>query len=177
MDDSKVKKRIVLSTSDGRYIVEENINSWNPIGEFFQNYWTTIINPVRTIYKEKAIGVNIKYVIEFVDDNNKEEILLIHPEDYRLVIFRNFSLSKESLSSQESLTEYFNQQISSGKLVCKQFQVYDADLWKARTAEFYNGHMIKAHYISYLRYKILGRIFTWNSNRKLREENMKRLKK
>jgi hypothetical protein len=176
-DDKKVKKRIVLSTSDGKYVIQENIMHWNPAGEFFQNYWTAIINPVRTLYKEIPIGANIKYVIEFTGDNNKEETITVHPEDYHLVRFRIFSLTRESLVTKETLTEYLNLQISNGKLNCKHFQVYDADLWKGRTAEFYNGQTIHAQYISYLRYKIFGRIYTWNSNRNLTKQNKKRLKK
>ena len=174
LDDSKVKKRIVLSTSDGKYVVQDNIKHWNPVGEFFQNHFTAIIKPVRTIYKDTSIGSNIKYVVEIIDNNNREEIVTIHPEDYNLVRFRNFSLTRESLVSKESLTKYIDQLIENGKVKCKQFTVYDADVWRAMDNEFYKGQSIRAQYIGYLYYKIYGRIYTWYSNRKLKMQNKKK---
>jgi hypothetical protein len=174
LDDAKIKKRIVLSTSDGKYIVPHNIPRWNPVGDFFRNHLTAVIRPVCTIYKEKYIGANIKYVVEFIGNSDKVEIVPIHPKDFQLKTFRNFSLTQESLASQVSLTAYLNEQVTSGKLICERFQVYDADSWRVQAVEFYKGRTIEALYFGLLRYHIVGRLFTWYSNWKLRRENTKR---
>ena len=174
LDEKNIKKRLVLSTADGKYVVPSQIIGWNPYVDFFRNHLTAIVRPVRTIYKEKYLGANIKFVVEFVGDNNALEIVPIHPDDFQLKIFRNFRLTPESLDSQVSLTEFLNTQMEIGTLACKSFSVHDIQTWKARAAEFYTGKTLEAKYYSLLKYHIGGRLLTMYSDRKLKRENKRR---
>jgi len=174
LNDHKVKKCLVLSTADGKYVVPSSIRMWNPVGDFFRNHLTAVVHPVHTTYKEKYIGENIKYVIEFIGENDSSEVIPIHPEDCRLKMFRNFNLTQESLESRSSLTAYLEEQMKTGTLVCKKFLVHDLEGWKARTAEFYTGKTFDAKYYGPLKYHFLGRLLTWYSDWKLKQENAKR---
>lgn len=174
LGNTKVNKRLVLSTSEGKYVVPSSIRRWSPIGDFFRNHMTAVVRPVRTSYKEKHVGGNIKYVVEFIGENGQAEIIPIHPEDFRLKIFRNFPLTPSSLESTESLKAYLTEQMNSGKLVCRSFNVHDVAAWKERAAEIYHGPTIQATAIGFLYYHVGGRLFTWFSDRKLRKENAKR---
>lgn len=174
LKSTKVKKRLVLSTADGKYVVPFRINMWNPISDFFQNHLTAVIHPISTTYKEKYLGENIKYVIEFIAENDNSEVVLVHPEDYRLKKFKNFNLTQESLESSSSLTSYLEEQREAGTLLCKKFIVHDLDAWRARTAEFFTGRTFEAEYYGPFKYYLAGRLLTLHSDWKLKRENAKR---
>lgn len=176
LKDKKVKKQLVLSTSDGKYKVPTNLRRWNPVWEFFQNHTTAIVRPVQSTYKEVGLGGNVKYVIEFIGEDNKEEIVPIHPRDYEIKKFRNFTLTRESLESKEALEQLLEGQVQTGKLSCKKYIVHDLKAWRERVHEFYTGETLDAEYFTWFRYRILGKIATKYSNWKLKKENAKRQK-
>lgn len=169
-----VSKRLVLSTSEGKYVVPSAIRQWSPIGDFFRNHMTAIVRPVQAMYKDKYIGGNVKYVIEFIGDNGQSEIVPIHPNDYQLKMFRKFSLTLESLESLTTLSDYLGEQQRNGKLVCRSFTVLDMDSWRERANEFYSEKRIHAEYIGFFTYHVFGRVATRLADRKLRIENAKR---
>jgi hypothetical protein len=169
-----VPKRLVLSTSEGKYVVPSVIRQWSPIGDFFRNHMTAIIRPVQAMYKDKYIGGNVKYVIEFIGDNGQSEIVPIHPSDYQLKMFRKFSLTRESLESLTTLNDYLREQQLSGKLVCQSFTVLDMDSWRERANESYSDKRVHAEYIGFFNYHVFGRVATRLADRKLRIENAKR---
>ncbi len=56
---------------------------------------TAVARPVRSIYKEKAYGSNVKYLVEFDFDGQQAEVVPIHARDYEVKLFRKFQLTKE----------------------------------------------------------------------------------
>ena len=174
LKNMKIPKRLVLSTSEGKYVVPTAIRRWSPIGDFFRNHMTAVVRPVQAIYKEKYVGGNISYVIEFVGENGQSEVVPIHPEDYQLKIFRNFSLTRESLASLPALEEYLNEQQRNGKLVCRDFTVLNVNTWRERANESYSQDSITAEYYGYFKYHLFGRVATRLADRRLRIENERR---
>jgi hypothetical protein len=171
---AKAKKRLVLSTSDGKYVVPSSLRRWNPVEDYFRNQWTAIIKPVHSIFKDIYVGGNIAYVIEIVGTDGHEEIMPIHPKDYELKIFREFSLTQEALSSKQTLEEFLKGKMDEGKLPCKEFKVHDLADWRKIAHEFYaGGNTIDAEYIGRFRYYVMGRIFTRYSAWKIGRENKK----
>lgn len=169
--DHKIRKRLVLSTSDGKYVVPDHIKRWNPIGDFFNNHLTANLRPVRLMHKGKHIGGNVKYIIEFVPEEGQPEVVLIHPRDYELKMFKTFSLTRESLASAEQLKEHLQRTKDAGLLQCKSFDVHDVDEWRSRALDFYDGQTIVAPYYGFWRYHLLGRVSTWLSDRELKKKN------
>ena len=170
-DDKRAKKRIVLSTSDGKYVVTKAPKRWSPVRDFFSNHMTAIIRPVRSTYKKMAIGGRVLYVIEIVPSNGEPEIIPIHPRDYEVKRFKSFRLTKESLASADALKKFLEEQVDAGTLVCRSFEVVDIASWRKKERDFYNGSPIESHYAGYLTYRVLGRIATEISDRKLRKQN------
>jgi hypothetical protein len=174
LDRSTIKMQIILSTSDGKYKVPRRIRRWSPIGAFFDNHLTAIVKTIRSEYKGKSLGANIVYVVEFVGQNGDEEIVPIEKSDYQVRKFRNFLLTKDSLSSKQALDEHIQKQINEGKLQISSYKVHDIQTWRKIAHEFYDGKTSQAKYYTPFQYHILGRFATILSDRKMRRENQLR---
>lgn len=156
-ENDRVKKRLVLSTGDGKYVVQSFIPRWHPVGEFFRNYMAGVVRPVRSTFKDKHLGGNMKYVVEFVGNDGKEEIVPLHPRDHELQTFRAFRLTPEALNSKETLEQYLAQQRQAGTLKCASVIVHDIDVWRRASHEFYKGPTMRAPLHSALQFHIVGR--------------------
>ena len=173
------KHKIILSTSDGKYVIKKRINKWDPIPGFFKNYMTAIIQPMRLIYKNKCYGSNAKFIVEIELKDGKEEIIPIYPRDYQIRKFRNFRLTKESLNSKETLEGFFHQQRIKGSLNCTNINIHDIEVWREETYANDYKEIIRAEYRNWFVYFIIGRIYTIarNFNFKLpQRKNRKRQK-
>jgi hypothetical protein len=170
-DDKSVKRRIVLSTSEGKYVVKDFINYWDPIGIFFQNYSTAIIRPMRTTYKGKSYGSNAKFIVEFKMENGQEEIIPIYPRDYELKKFKHFSLTKDSLASKEALEEYLYEKVIEGTLKCADVIVRELESWRDEIYESENRRVITAKYENWFEYYVIARIASKISDYRLKQQN------
>ena len=171
LDSKKAKRRLVLSTSDGKYIVRSNIKHWDPVYDFFNNHMTAVIHSVRSKYKGKSYGANVLYVVDFKVGNGKEEVVPIYPRDYEIKKFRNFRLTKESLASKEALEEYLHNKVTEGVLNCADVEVHDLEKWRNEMYEMENKKVITATYDNWFKYHIAGRVFTKISDYQLRKKN------
>jgi len=176
LDSNKIKSRIVLSTSDGRYEVTEWINRWNPIVDFFKNHMTAVIQPMRSKYKDKCYGSNAKYIVDIKTENGKEETIAIYPRDYEIKKFRKFSLTKESLESKENLEYYLYKMADEDVLNCVDIAVHDIEAWRDEIYKDHGGKVIKAKPYGWFTYVILGRLFTKISDVRLKLKNRKNRK-
>ena len=172
----KVNKRLILSTSDGKYIVSSSIRRWSPVGDFFRNHMTAIIRPVPSKYKGIYMGENVKYIIEFTYSNNKEEIVPVLPGDYKIKKFRNFQLNKESLKSKDTLIECLQLLMDNGKLSCSKFTVHDVNEWREKSTNIPIQKIITAKYYNFFNYYIIARASTVYSDWKRSRANIKRNK-
>lgn len=171
LEDKSAKRQIVLSTSEGKYIVKDFINYWDPISIFFQNYATAIIRPMRSTYKGKSYGSNAKFIVEFKMESGQEEIVPIYPRDYELKKFNHFSLTKESLASKEALEEYLYEKVIEGTLKCTDVVVYDIDIWRNEIYEAENKGVITAKYENWFEYYVIARIESKMSDYRLKRKN------
>lgn len=96
ISDSKIKKQLILSTTDGKITANAPIKYWTPSIEFFQNVDTTIIQPRYLVYKNKSYGSNTRYLVEVTKEDGSEEIVPIASNDTRG--FQHFSLTKEPVA-------------------------------------------------------------------------------
>lgn len=172
-DDKRARKRIVLSTSDGKYVVTRVPKHWTPVHDFFRNHMTAVVRPVSSTYKGKAIGGTVPYVVEVVSSEGTSEIIAIHKDDFRSQRFKNFRLTKEALESAEALRAFLQEQVDAGTLVCRSFEVADIAAWRAKERD-YKGEPIEAKYAGFITYTVLGRVFTIRKDRKLARENHRR---
>ena len=106
LQNRKIKRRILLSTTDGKYTVKASTKRWSPISIFFKNYMTVLISPVRIPYKGKYYGGRVKYLVELKSKNKKEQVIDFYEGDDEIKKFKKFSLTKESLENEKKLKEY-----------------------------------------------------------------------
>jgi hypothetical protein len=163
----KYKRRIVLDTSEGKYTVRDYVKHWIPAVEGFKNHYTGWVRPYTIKFKDQYIGSNIKYILT-LKYRETEQTILLKEDDYIVVIFNNFQLTKESLTNKQKLIEYLNKMKDSGKLFCETFEVLD-------TIEINNEQIktIEAPVINRFQYYIMGRLMTVLSDCKMKRKNKK----
>jgi hypothetical protein len=113
--------------------------------------------------------------VEFIPEKGEEEIVPIHPRDYELKMFRNFSLTQEALSSKEALEQFFQAKKEEGKLQSSKIVVHDLQEWRERKHDSYKLQPFKIQYIGAFRYHVMGRVYSKYSNWKTDRENRRRL--
>jgi hypothetical protein len=167
-----IKKRLVLSTSTGKYFVPEPIRRWNPLIEHFDNHLTAILRPIPSRFKSTDLGGNIRYVVEITSIGGATEIVPIGKDDHDIKVFKNFRLTGESLLSKEALELYLLEQQIAGALACTEFEVHDIDVWRKEVNEHYMS-TVSVTEDSFVRYHLVGRIGTWLSNWSTKRRNRK----
>lgn len=129
----RVRQRLVLATSRGRYNVKSHLDRWHPMVDFFHNHLTAIIRPLRSTYEGTAYGSGTKYVVKVTGSGGDTEVVPIHPRDYQLKTFRGFDLTEDSLQSREALEAYLLERAMEGKLPCSDVEVFDLEQWRQET--------------------------------------------
>lgn len=173
------KRKVILSTTDGKYVVNANTKRWDIIPKYFKNLMTAIIDPIRTGYKGKKYGANVKFLVVLKDDENKETVIPLHQGDHRFRVFVNFKLTEECLVSMENLKIFLKKQKKLGKLTYKDLKIIDFEKHYNDIRSQYGNDIIKAKYVSFFKYEILGRLGTILEDRRLkklnRDANLKRI--
>lgn len=179
LSNNKLRKRLVLSTSDGKYVVPKRIKAWNPVVEFFNNNLTCILRPIQSRYKGTDLGGNMRYAVEIMDVTDKTQIIPVGRNDYDIGVFRNFRLSKESLESAEALESFLSSQKASGKFPVHEFAVHDINVWRAENHKDYNNgkSVVTIGSDPFVRYYIIGRLLTYWQTRKMRQKNRRLAKR
>lgn len=165
-EDPRARKRIVLSTGDGKYIIRKSPKRWSPVSDSFKNHSTFVLHPIRSNYKDVAVGGKVAYVLDITFDDAPNEVFTLHRTDYRVVKFRNFQLTNESLKTAEALRSFIQEQISIGTLVCKSFEVIDAEEWRGKVRREYRQDPVAATYINIFQYRVLDRLATMHLKRR-----------
>ncbi len=168
LSNFKVRKQLVLSTSEGKYRVPMVYRSWSPNDDYLRNHLVVVTKPIRNVFKGRAIGNNVRYVIHFILNNGEEEIIPLHLDDYRLKIFNDFNLSKHDLESKSALESLLKKQISNGTLKCKSYEIVDVEQWREKNYNPLSNFVVQARNHGFLRY-YLGRIesvvLNWKNKR------------
>lgn len=175
LDDKKVKKKIILSTTEGRYSVNTRVKHWNPLYLYFKNHLIGTILPIRTYFKGKAYGGNTRYIICLKLKNGKEEVIGIHPKDYEVVKFKDFSLTKQSLLNKKTLRNFLLEKLKDAQVPFKEIEVHD--LQENKDDLYESKAIIKAKNHNWFVIYVLGRVLTIVDNYKLKRKNAAVLKK
>ncbi len=154
---------------------------WDPLYEHFENQLTCMFSPIRTVYKDTALGANIRYVVELTFEDGSNQVIPLRESEYQVRIFRAFSLTRESLTTKESLEKFLQLQIDEGKLKCKTIKVFDLQEWRDLIHEDYKREVIEAEYKSRFQYYVVGKIHTkfllWKTAKENKKRNQKTTRK
>jgi hypothetical protein len=178
LNDKKAKKRLVLSTSEGKYKVPRHVKHWSPLTEFFKNHLTGIIRPVRVSHNGEDIGGNVRFIVDIINKDGNIETIPLMKTDYQLVIFKNFLLTEECLLSKKSLESYLDAMLEQELITAgSTIKVYDFEEHKNKISKQYSETTIESERWSASYYYIFGRLYTWYSYLKMVKRNRRNQKK
>src|SRR5690606_25674084 len=95
----KVRKKIILSTTNGKFVVKSVIKQWSPISNFFRNYYTSIIRAYRLDFENTTYGGHTLYLVSLEHTEKSREVIPIYDHNDRIPVFKDFALTKDSLGS------------------------------------------------------------------------------
>ena len=171
LENEKKRRRIVLTTSQGRHNPKLGIRTGDDpmIDSILKNYWTGVARPERWSFKGRCYGSEAKFIVTFAGNDGKEEIFAIYPRDHEIRRFRDFSLTEESLESKQALERLMQTQITAGTLSCNAFEVFDLEPYRRRVFKDYSESIAVVHQ-GWFSHNVLGRCLTvwekWILNRK-----------
>lgn len=130
IQNRKLKKKIVLSTNRGKLIVKEPKKGWAPIVDYFRNYGTIIIKPIRyykddSIHNKNSIS-QVQSAINYTSYGNRtlylvkirrrNQGLITYPvyETEKVFFFERLNFTKKALSSKEHLSTFISKAKKSG---------------------------------------------------------------
>ena len=175
-NDKQTRQRIVLTTSQGRYYPKRGTKTFDDpfLDTILKNYTTGVVHPERLTYKGHGYGSEAKFVVTFRNANGEEEVLPIYPLDYEIRKFRNFTLTREAIESQQTLERFLREQVATGNLSCLSFDVVDLDALRQDVFKHYSKTIMLTPQ-GWFGNKIVGRALTvWEKfildrkNRRLR---------
>jgi hypothetical protein len=163
--------KLVLSSSEGKYIVRKWIKRWHPVTEFFSNHSTGLLQVIRLSHKGVALGGRIPFTLDLKYEDGSEAVIPMHRDDHQLTRFKDLKLTQESLKSAQSFRRLLQQRKDEGVLKCKSFEVQDLERWRANARSFYDGSTVVARPIGFIRYHLVGRYATWLRERQMQKNN------
>lgn len=194
--DNKIRKQIILSTNYGKIKVSKFKKGWNPITDYFRNYGTELIQPVRYYSSSSIYGKTgkreMQSAIDYTTYGNKTLYLVIlkrkhfgivtYPiwKDSKVIYFNKIDFSDEALSNKSSLKKFILHQRSIGKIEFERieeivdFQEYVRGIRKNYTL---SQHPIKAE--NWFTYNVIDRLQTYKYKiqefykRKRKSKNLK----
>lgn len=171
------KINIVLSTSQGKYVVKKRIKRWDPVFDFFHNHLTICIQPMYPREKIGHYGNEFKYLVKLTTEDGYINSTPVYSSDTHFPRFGNIELTSEAISTRENLENFLLEQAINGHLKCTKVEVIDAESVRKRNYHHRFKDTFEAEHINWFTYKILGRLLTIGSNIKLSYQNRKLRKK
>ena len=176
LKDDKIKKRIVLKTTEGKYNVKQIRFLWDPTVDYFKNYFTAVPHPMRTRFKDKGYGGNVKFLVQIHSESGKNLVVPIHERDHERKVFNEFCLTKEAIESTDALETFLNQKKNEGSFPVESFELHNLEEWRRKNYKLLAKEVIHAKAVSPFKYYILGRIYTKMSQYKMKSKNRNRQK-
>jgi len=177
LTNKSIKRDLFLSTTDGKIKVLKKIRIWNPIGIFFKNYSTAIIQINRITYNNISYGENIHYLTELSFDDGKKQVIALRKEDYKSKVFVNFKLTEKSLSSKDELLKYFNKLRKKDILKFNTLSIIDFQKEISSYKSDYYSNIIDAKPVNWFQYHIINKVLTNIEQYKMKRRNAQLRKK
>jgi len=176
LDDRKVKKQVVLSTTYGKHKARANITHWSPLKEYFENAFSAIIQPRWLIHKGTAYGSNVRFLLDITKKDGSDEVVPIYPDDYRWNRLRNLTLTKEVLESKISLNAFICEKLEDGTINWKSFEIIEFRKEVEDIEGFGDEEPIRLEAHGKIKHHVVGRALSIIHDIKLKAENKARTK-
>lgn len=129
--DKKVKKRLVCSTSSGRYVVPRVIPKWTPFVASISNALVRGIYPSRSEFEGRAVGDQVDYIAKFTSGaGDVRRVVFLQKNSYRYHIFEGVQLTPESLMTSDALSLFLEAARKNGAFGDLKIEITDAGAWR-----------------------------------------------
>lgn len=176
LSSKEVKTFLVLSTSNGKYVVKEWIQRWDPITDFFDNHFTAPIQSMRSNNQNGYYGADFAYLVKLLMEDGCIKTVPVYSEDYNYPRFQNFRLTQESLKSKGNLEGFLVDQAIRGNIKCVNVEVLDGKEILSKSYGLGFAKTIEAKRYSWFTYLVVGKIVTKLSSIRFYFTNRKRRK-
>ncbi len=174
---NKKRPKILLVTSEGKYVVRRPLRIWSPLPLFFHNHLTAIIRPYRTEVGGIAYGEASKYVVILKNNDGTSHTIPLYSDSFRKPIFTEFRLTEKSLESKLSLEIFLNKKIQDGLLEVDQVIIHDLESWRAGRLINAKAPPLLAPTYNWFTYNVAGPVVTKWGNLKRKHQNKRNREK
>jgi len=181
--NKKVKKRILLSTTNGKYLVKSSTKRWSEYRPFFKNYSTAIICPVRYTFRGIGYGSNVKFLVAVTNDSGDEYVISIYKNDYKFNRFSKFKLTKECLETKDSLEEFIIKQKKEGNFEYKKIEIFEFQMEVDEIRNLYPKDLKLVESYNFFQYRMVAKFLTiidkyklYKKNRNLKKDKQRKIK-
>lgn len=130
--DKKVKKRLVCSTSSGRYVVPRVIPKWTPFVASLSNALVSGIYPSRSEFEGRVVGDRVDYLVKFTSEGGENpRVVLLQKSSYRYQIFEGVQLTPESLMTSDALSLFLEEERRNGAFGDLRIDITDVGAWRS----------------------------------------------
>lgn len=174
--DRKVKKRIVLGTSQGRYTVKDSVRKWSVLSFIFKNHANAIIDPYRYTHNGVSYGDKIQYLVIYKLSKD-EYVDSLFEKSHELKYFEDLGFNQNTLKSAKNIRAKLMEARRRKLIKFDSIEIIDfKTLWKAAYDEFYSEEL-EGSDIGFMKYNFLARYYTWRENKRLKKKNAENTKK
>jgi len=181
IENKKIKKKVLLTTTNGKYLVKPDTKRWDPIIPFFSNHSTALIDPIRLKFRDKNYGINVKFLIVVTQEKGEEYVITIYKDDYRHSRFAKFQLTKESIETKETLQKFLKKQKEEGRFDFKDIEIIDFEEEVNKVKNKYPKDVIPVESYNFFKYRIVAKALTiidkykmYKTNKQNRRKNKQR---
>ena len=154
------RKRLILSTAQGRYSVKKSLDRWDPGQDLLSNHRTGFFRPLRSTVSGERYGSRTEYLVQLTTHGGQEEAIPIYPWDYRFSKFQRFNLTQASLRSRDALETFLRARVETGELPCSDLRVLDLAKMRRAMYETQNKHRVEVTHQGWFAYYVVGRLTT-----------------
>ncbi len=160
LSDRNTKRRLVLSTTDGKLKVKDFKRYWDPVHHhLLRNPLTVPVTAMRLFYKGKAFGGNTKYIIEVTGVGPEPNLIPVHQGDSGTEKLAGIFLTSDSLSSAAELEAFLvSRQAHNPSLTAATIRVVDTATIRQKNSIYDGKERIEAPSIGFLVYHLLSPI-------------------
>lgn len=150
LENRKIKKQIVLSTSEGKKIIKEQIKKWE-IRIDTLKFPIFLGIPIRNKIDGISYGINILYLVR-LEKKDKKWTVPIYKEGYKYKWLNNLYITENSIKTKEGIENSFLEAKKNKKIDFDSIEIVE---YKKDTEELYeiaNKEIIESEELSFVEY-------------------------
>lgn len=159
---------IVLSTSEGKYVVPNTLPWWAPWMEQNRHAHVISLYPVRLNRDGIEIGHKTRYLVEILQDDGRERKIAINESGQSLEEFVKFDIPIEELSTSRNFAEFLQARKDAGDWDCRKFNVVDVDELRSGISNLYGQEWYHVVKIGWWKHFVSGWLSACKENRQFR---------